>query len=158
MLRIIGGTGHRPKSLGSSYPQVIGRLNKLAYWYLMKEKPDKVVSGMALGWDMAIATICQKENIPYIAAIPFPQQADVWPAHYKEHWEFLKSRAERVIMVDDHYSPKALFKRNEVIVDESTGIAALFNGIPKGGTFHCLEYARLKGKTVTNLYNEYLRL
>jgi uncharacterized phage-like protein YoqJ len=157
-MRIIGATGQRPKTLGGYHPQVMARMNKLAYWYLTREKPDKIVSGMALGWDTAVANIAFKENIPFVAAVPFPQQADIWPQAERDLWEFLLSKAERVIRVSESYSPEALKKRNKVIVDESTEIVSLWNGNRRSGTGHCIRIAELECKPVTNLYNEYLRL
>jgi uncharacterized phage-like protein YoqJ len=157
-MRIVGATGHRPKLLGGYHPHVQARLNKLAFTFLEREKPDKVVSGMALGWDTAIANMACQLRIPYIAAIPFPQQADVWPSSAKEIWEYLRERAEREIIIADEYSPEALKKRNFVICDESTEIAALWNGDLRSGTGHCITYARHNGMKITNLYDEYLIL
>jgi uncharacterized phage-like protein YoqJ len=157
-MRIIGATGHRPKTLGGFYPQVQARLNRLARMYLERERPDKVVSGMALGWDTAFANIALQLNIPFIAAIPFPQQADIWPPAQKEMWEYLRSKAEREIVSYDRFSMHAFHKRNETIVDESTEIAALWNGNSGSGTAHCISCARRRGLAVINLYSEYAAL
>lgn len=50
---IICATGHRPNKLGGYGRDVYARLVKLAYDYLAVQKPDAVISGMALGWDQA---------------------------------------------------------------------------------------------------------
>lgn len=154
-MRIIGATGHRPKSFADPFPLVIGKMNKIAYRYLEAEKPDKIVSGMALGWDTCIANMALDLRIPFIAAVPFPEQASRWPQAQQEFYEYLLSKAEKVITVCPIYSTLAFKKRNIVIVDESTEIVALFNGSRNSGTAHCLNYAALQQKPITNLFSEY---
>jgi uncharacterized phage-like protein YoqJ len=155
---IIGATGHRPQVIGGNYPQVIARMHKIAYKYLSEKKPDKVVVGMALGWDTCVATMACQLRIPFIAAIPFVGQESRWSDSQKEIYTYLLERAERVIIAADKFSNSAYKKRNILIVDESTELMALFNGDTRSGTAHCINYANFKGIPVTNLYQEYTRI
>lgn len=52
---IVAGTGHRPNKLGGYGDDVFERLVALARTYLWHMEPWHVISGMALGWDQALA-------------------------------------------------------------------------------------------------------
>ena len=53
---ILGFTGHRPASLPGSYSDRTNRaLLNTSDFILAQYKPTKVISGMALGWDTAVA-------------------------------------------------------------------------------------------------------
>lgn len=52
---ILAVTGHRPNKLGGYSKQAYRKLVKIAEVNLKKLNPDKVISGMALGWDQALA-------------------------------------------------------------------------------------------------------
>jgi uncharacterized phage-like protein YoqJ len=156
-MTIVGGTGHRPKALFGSYQKVQEDLYKLAESYLLRKRPDKIVSGMAIGWDLAIASAAANLNIPFIAAVPFPNQPAMWPDATQEVYRILLQRAHKVIMVDDHYTAESFKKRNCVIVDESTEIVAVWNG-KRSGTQHCVSYAYEQRKPVENLWEEYTRI
>ncbi|MBD2505253.1 hypothetical protein H6G83_32415 [Anabaena azotica FACHB-119] len=54
-MNIIAATGHRPTKLGGYSPAVLSRLTDLATAYFERISPTQVISGMALGWDTAIA-------------------------------------------------------------------------------------------------------
>jgi len=75
---ILSGTGHRPDKLGGYSDSAFDNLVKIAEDYLKESKPDKVISGMALGWDQALAEACVNLNIPFIAAVPFKGQESKW--------------------------------------------------------------------------------
>ena len=70
---IVAATGHRPNKLAPLSicysTRVLQRLIDLATAYLEKSNPDAVISGMALGWDTAIAIAAIKLNIPLTAAV-----------------------------------------------------------------------------------------
>jgi uncharacterized phage-like protein YoqJ len=46
--------------------------------------------------------------------------------------------------------------RNEWMVDNSHFTLAIWNGIQKGGTWNCIQYARKQGKTVWHLHPQTL--
>ena len=77
-------TGHRPDKLGGYGWNIFSKLVGVAMEQIRHEKPDMVVSGMALGWDLAcaIATIRLRDekhmNIRLRCVIPFASQYTKW--------------------------------------------------------------------------------
>ncbi len=67
----IAVTGHRPDKLGGFSEDVHHRLVRFAKETLSKIPRDNltIVTGMALGWDIAIADACDQVGIPFLAAI-----------------------------------------------------------------------------------------
>lgn len=62
---IIAATGHRPDKLGGYDDDVMKRLKDLARGYLEKQEVlAEVISGMAQGWDTAIALVAIELEIP----------------------------------------------------------------------------------------------
>jgi uncharacterized phage-like protein YoqJ len=155
---IICGTGHRPKKLGGYGADVERRLIAYAGTALDSYKPDMVISGMALGWDQALAETALLMGIPYTAAIPFVGQGDDWPKLSKARYIELVDKADRVITVCDvGYASWKMQKRNEWMVDHSDMVLALWNG-SEGGTANCVAYAEKVGKPVVNFWDGWLEL
>lgn len=157
---IVAGTGHRPVSLGGHGIQTRLALGGLATEYLSQLQPDKVISGMALGWDQAVAGAAVALGIPFIAAVPFASQAERWPRDSQALYYRLLNLAETVeiIGVLHHGSAAEVTRlmqvRNEWMVDRTNRMVALHDG-SWGGTFNCLKYARKKGVPVDNLWNRW---
>jgi len=150
---ILSGTGHRPNKLVAhgkqAYPNpntygfgyAYSRLIDLAYAYLLKLKPAKVVSGMALGWDLALAQAALYAEIPYIAAVPFRGQESQWPESSQKYYRAVLSMAESIEYISPgEYSAWKMQSRNKWMVDHSDTVLALWNGTP-GGTANCIKYA-----------------
>lgn len=156
---IVAGTGHRPDKLGGYTNQTRLALGGLATEYLVRVWPEKVISGMALGWDQALAAAAMSMNIPVIAAIPFEGQESRWPAESQALYRKLLGWCDEVEIISPHYSPKAMQDRNEWMVDQLVGpddrLAALWNG-SWGGTHNCITYAR-KHLRPDQIYNLWLR-
>ncbi len=160
---IITATGHRPNKLGGYSPTTEQALYNLARGWLEvqlgsttdeSEKPRAVISGLALGWDTAVALAALDLNIPLIAAIPFPNQPSRWPTQSVLTWSNIKQRATKVHIISQQYSIPAMQRRNEWMVDRADTIVALWNGSP-GGTANCLRYAVARNKPFDNLWNHY---
>lgn len=152
---IICGTGHRPDKLGGYGEQAFSKLFYLASDYLEETRPDKVISGMALGWDQALADAAIDLDIPLIAAVPFLGQERMWPKASKDKYNILLERASDIIYVcDQGYAPWKMQVRNEWMVDHCDLVVALWNGT-EGGTCNCLKYADKKKKDVINLWERY---
>lgn len=145
---IVSFTGHRPNKLGGyqtpnpTYTYIIQELNNV----LLKIKPDKAISGMALGWDQWAAQVCIDLQIPFIAAIPFVGQEKIWPQSSKDIYNSLLRKAiEQVIVCEGGYAAWKMQKRNEWMVDRSELVIACFDGT-NGGTANCISYAKEKNK------------
>jgi predicted Rossmann fold nucleotide-binding protein DprA/Smf involved in DNA uptake len=61
---ILAFTGHRPSKLGGYGSDVDLKLTRLATKVLDDLKPEQVISGMALGWDQAVAFAAIRAKIP----------------------------------------------------------------------------------------------
>ena len=150
---IICCTGHRPKSLPTGYDTA--PLIALAKPWLAARKPDAVISGMALGWDTAVAIAALELGIPVHAYIPFVGQADAWPQRAQTEYQSLLLRcAEIKVICPPGYEAWKMQARNEAMVDAADLVLALWNG-EKGGTGNCCRYATEKGKPIENLWEIY---
>lgn len=156
---IVSGTGHRPDKLtkfGKPYTteQHFGIVEVVIDW-LEGHEVKKVISGMALGYDMALAHAAVELDIPFIAAVPFEGQERMWSPKSKAFFKTLLDKAAEVVYVcDPGYAPWKMQKRNEWMVDNSNVLLALYNGDKTGGTANCVRYAESKGKVIVNLWED----
>jgi uncharacterized phage-like protein YoqJ len=140
---ILGVSGHRKLS---NYKYVYDE----AYGIISELKPDKIITGMAIGYDLICADIAVSLNIPYVAALPFAEQSKVFPYKIKGTYNFFLSRAtEKIIVSDGGYEVWKYQSRNMYIVDNCDQMLFCFDGKPKSGTFNCLQYAKQKNKPMT---------
>lgn len=152
---IICGTGHRPNKLGGYSDEAHIKLIDLAKWWLHCTDTDKAISGMALGWDMAIAEACCQLELPWIAAVPFEGQEKAWPKQSQEIYHKTLAFADEVVYVcESGYAPWKMQKRNEWMVNNSDRVLALWDG-STGGTGNCIGYANKVNKPIINLWDEY---
>lgn len=147
---IIAVTGHRANKLGGyklpnpTYIKVCQEIEK----NLLKLKPDKVISGMALGADQYFAYVAHKLNIPFIAAVPFIGQESAWPNQSQITYnKLIKFASEVVIVSPGEYSAHKMQIRNEWMVDHCDILLAIWDG-SAGGTANCINYAKLKNKSI----------
>ncbi len=159
---ILAGTGHRPDKLGGYSLQVYDRLRALAVAALKKLQPDQVISGMALGWDLALAEAAVQLEIPLTCALPCVGQYRPWKARSLSIcrlWLDLQLEAHRVVLCSDKefmQDPGCMQRRNVWMTDHADQMLALHNG-SAGGTANCLRYARLQNKPVTNLWASWIK-
>lgn len=149
---ILGVTGHRPDKLGGYGPPVRNLLVECCIFALDSYKPDRVITGMALGFDMAVANACTILKIPYVAAVPFEGQESRWPMQSQSEWRSLIAQAQQVVYVcEPGYDNKKMQIRNEWIVDNCTHLMSLHDGSP-GGTNNCVKYAKKVGRPTVNIW------
>jgi uncharacterized phage-like protein YoqJ len=147
---IISFTGHRPNKLGG-----YNTPNPTSVWIKQKIKeelldlnPDTVITGMALGVDQWAAEVCLELDIPFIAAVPFKGQENVWPDKSKQYYYYLLSKAQMIeVVCEGIYDPQKLQIRNEWLVNNSDIIIAIWDK-SKGGTGNCVNYAMLRAKPI----------
>lgn len=147
---IVAFTGHRPDKLGGyklpnpTYIKVCKEIDKT----LKELKPEKIITGMALGVDQWAANIAHKLNIPYLAAIPFENQECKWPEDSQRIFRILRKLAsEEVIVSEGAYAAHKMQVRNEWMVDHCDVLIAIWDG-SKGGTGNCVEYAKSVNKKI----------
>lgn len=149
---VICGTGHRPNKLGGYGNDVLNRLINLATSALDRWKPTQVISGMALGWDQALAIASIRLEIPVTAAVPFKGQESRWSEKSQKLYRRILERADEVVVVcEGGYSPDKMQRRNEWMVDRADQILTMFDG-SNGGTKNCIDYAVKTGKQVNNIF------
>jgi uncharacterized phage-like protein YoqJ len=169
-MRIVTVTGHRPKYLKDGYSQAtFNTLVDIAETWLSTEKPDSLISGAALGWDLACVQACLNLDILFVAAVPFRNQDAKWLPKQQLAYREQLTKAKEVVYVDELtdpqylvknskpglYNPYKLLLRNNWMIDQCTEVLALWNNKCEGGTYQAVKYAESKGLTVTNLWGEY---
>ena len=155
---IVAGTGHRPNKLGGYTRGARTRLFTTAIKSLEHLQPTKLISGMALGWDQALARACVELNIPFIAAVPFAGQETVWPAaSQREYRELCDAASDFIIVSPGGYSAAKMQIRNEWMVDHCDRVLALWDGSP-GGTRNCVDYAKTVNKPISNAWKCFQRM
>jgi uncharacterized phage-like protein YoqJ len=153
---VIAGTGHRPPKLGGYGRDVQLRLRQLAVDALHRLQPETVISGMALGWDQALANAALDLGIPLVAYIPFEGQELAWPNQSQKVYRALLDEAYHVEVVSSGgYSARKMQQRNIAMVNTCDLLLALWNGSP-GGTKNCIFYARRIGKKIENLWYDWV--
>lgn len=151
---IVAFSGHRPDKLpdkktgytlpNPTYIHVCQEIEK----HLLELKPEKAISGMALGVDQYAASVCVKLNIPFIAAVPFAGQEKAWPEKSQRAFNLLLKKAcEVVIVCEGEYAAYKMQVRNQWMVDHCDVLIAVWDGT-SGGTANCINYAKSKNKQI----------
>lgn len=152
---IVAVTGHRPDKLGGYSDIATSRLKQFALETLAKYQPSEVITGMALGWDQAIAGAAYALGIPFLAFVPFIGQEGKWPKESQLEYRRLLELAELVYVVSSGgYSSDKMHTRNRAMVDHCDSLIALWNG-SVGGTSNCHGYAVVHGRNVINVWPEW---
>jgi uncharacterized phage-like protein YoqJ len=150
---VIAGTGHRPDKLGGYSEDVFQRLVDLALAELDARRPTRAISGMALGWDQALAEACARYGVPFVVAVPCDGQERMWPqASQLKYRRLLGDAAEVVVVCPGPYAGWKMQRRNEWMVDHASEVWALWDGSP-GGTKNCVDYAARSEVLVINLWD-----
>lgn len=128
MPAIVGVTGHRPPKLGGYSVEAMQRLTLFAAQWLRDSRPGIVITGMAQGWDTAVAQACADVGVPFIAAVPFSSQDARWPPEARLRYGNLLGLASKVHIVSPGpYEPAKMQIRNEWMADHATEMAALWD-------------------------------
>lgn len=152
---IICGTGHRPDKLGGYNDFSHNKLIKIAEKYITNLNPEKVISGMAIGWDTALAEATINLGKYLICAIPFKGQESMWNKESQIKYNKILDNAYEIWYTSDAgYELYKMQVRNEWMVDNSDLVLAMWNGT-KGGTYNCIQYAKKMNKPIVNAYEDF---
>lgn len=155
---IVAGTGHRPDKLGGYSNIIATRLEALARSHFEAHRPSRVISGLALGWDQAVARAAIDLGIPLTAAMPFEGFDRRWPDSSRCRLDKILEAAAEIVVCHPFPAPTlALQIRNEWMVDRADEMLALWDG-SWGGTFNCIQYAEKRGRPVENLWSRWVDL
>jgi uncharacterized phage-like protein YoqJ len=144
---ILAGTGHRPEKLGG-YRQLAfieQRLLDLCRAALERYQPHQVISGMALGFDIALAEAALELRLPLIAAVAFEGVERVWSPAAQARFRRVLAEATEVVIVSERPADRrsvreAMNARNRYMVDRCDALMSLWSGAG-GGTADCVRYA-----------------
>ena len=152
-------TGHRPDKLPwgeeESDPRCV-RLKRAVAQAVEGAYVSGVrhfITGMARGIDLYCAEAVlalreAEEDITLECARPCETQANSWPEGERERYRSILERCDYETLVQHHYDRFCMMRRNRYMVDRSGLLIAVYNGVPKGGTFQTLAYAMKKGLAV----------
>lgn len=133
---------------------------------LKRLKPDVVRSGMALGWDQAVAFACIALHIPYEAYIPYPGQERQWPRDAQQEYDHLLQCAAVVSYTFEEppmtkqQAIAALMTRNGRLLEapKPDHLLALWNKRPSSGTWNTVSRASALGIPITNCWLKFKRI
>ena len=114
---------------------------------------DTFLSGMALWFDMICTEIVlsfkQKyKDVKMVGVLPCKNQDAKWPESQKARYKKLLNQLDYIKCDNDYYvGPQCMIDRNHFMIDNSSLLIALFNGLP-GGTKSTIDYAKSKGKRI----------
>lgn len=159
---ILGATGHRLHKLPGyrgerTDKRIREALLSVALEALDEWQPDEVISGMATGWDLAVAMAAMVSNIPFRAYVPFEGQCRLWGRADQEAYRGLLDEAKEVRVISPIERNSAYVERDELMVDHSDHMAALYCGDPRSGTGVTLRYADGWLVPWTNYAESYMR-
>lgn len=161
---VVAGTGHRPPRLGLPYGPAGNRPLTAFVGVELARLPgvSGVVSGMAAGYDQALAHAAVLLGLPLVCALPFGGQDNAWPADARRRYHALLARAREVVVVSpggwasraDNWKFAA---RDRWMVDRAGLVLALLDDQGgRSGTGVTVAYARERGVPVLNLWPAWL--
>lgn len=113
--------------------------------------------GMAVGFDLlaAEAVLKARKEHPYImltAIVPFRLQYERWSEREKLRYHSIISKADKVVVLSEHYYNGCLLRRNDYMLSRCNGVIAYYDGTPKGGTYYTVRKAMQMKLSVLNLF------
>ena len=149
-------TGHRPDKLPWGEDEADPRCARLKR-SLAQAVEDAYaagfrhfISGMARGCDLycAEAVLALRErhgDVTQECARPCETQANSWPEGERDRYQQILDQCDFETLVQRRYDRFCMMRRNQYMVDRSSRLIAVYNGVPKGGTCQTLRYAMKRG-------------
>ena len=111
-------------------------------------------TGGALGFDtIAAQTVLElKEkytHIKLILVLPCPNQTRGWNDTDKQIYDYIKSRADKVVYTSQEYWRGCMHKRNRHLVDNSS-VCICYLTEDTGGAAYTVKYAKMKQLKISN--------
>lgn len=108
------------------------------------------ICGMARGADFYFAEAVlalrrQHSDAALEAARPCETQSNSWPEGDRRRYQTILDQCDLETLVQHHYDRGCMMRRNRYMVDRSSRIIAVYDGVPKGGTAQTLAYAMRRG-------------
>lgn len=137
---VVCAAGHRPQHLAPNAREwACHKLHAAARWLRDEHGTQAGISGMALGADLWWARAVLAAGLELWAYVPFPAQADRWPADQRAEWQWLLDQATRVRMCSETdpagrtEAARMLHARNDAMLAASTAVVAVWDPAKTGG-------------------------
>lgn len=150
---IVGVTGHRDVE---QQPGELLAFARFSVALMVERGATEIITGMARGWDLAVARAAYDLGVPYCAAIPFASQPDRWSEPDQIEWAWAVNRARRMVVAGTLPLNEFYERRNCWIVNNCHELWSLWSG-RSGGTAHCVLYAQQTERTIRPLWEPWLR-
>ncbi len=113
------------------------------------------ICGMAQGCDLyfceQVTALRQKHGgVTLEAAIPCMTQSDSWPKEDRLRYQSLLAQCDMETLVQEKYSSGCMQRRNRYMVDHSSLLIAVHDGLP-GGTRSTILYALQQGVQIVDI-------
>lgn len=123
--------------------------------HLIDEGYTHFICGMADGCDLYCAEAvlelrAQNPALTLEAAIPCPTQPDGWSRAQRERYRRILAQCDYETLVQEVYTRDCMRRRNRYMVDHSSLLIALHDGLP-GGTRYTIEYALRRGVDIIDV-------
>ena len=151
-------TGHREIPT-SDMDGIREHLKSEIEWLYTENRVTVFYAGGATGFDtLASKAVIERRvvhpDIRLVIVMPHKEQAKRWIVEEKTQHELMKSSADEVICLAEHYYRGCMQRRNRYMVDRSS-ICICYLTQDTGGTAYTVKYARKQGLSVINLAEEY---
>lgn len=158
-MKVCAFTGHRPKSFPWKYNETAPDcvLLKEVLAKQIKLLADRGVtdwlSGMAQGVDLWCAQIVLslKEKSPALrlhCILPCEGQEFKWPVAERERYHSILRQADEIFYVGREYNGACMRNRNYYLVNHSSILLAVYNGVYRSGTGMTVRYAKKLGREI----------
>ena len=152
-------TGQRPKSFPWKYNEtardciLLKEVLTAQIISLAKQGVADFLSGMALGVDLWSAQIVLdiKKEYPSInlhCILPCEGQEIQWADSEQEQYNAILRQACEIVYVSQKYTADCMLRRNRYLVDHSSVLLAVYNGVKRSGTGATVNYARRLGREI----------
>lgn len=155
-------TGHRSQKLSWGFDESDERCLKMKenlrieIEKAIKRGYETFYSGMAIGFDLICVEILLElkkkySDIKIVGVLPCKTQDRIWHVKDRQRYIELLKQLDGIRCIYDNYiGAECMLERNRFMVDNSSLMIALFNGL-LGGTKSTLDYAFSKGLEVIKI-------
>jgi len=110
-------------------------------------------TGMAMGVDIWAADTVRNlksiyPEIRLVCFLPCETQADGWTEGWRGKYFDTLAAADDVACLQAHYTAGCMQRRNRKMIESSSRLIAVYDGISLGGTAEAVHYARERGLDV----------
>ena len=139
-------TGHRKTGISENLICSIVQELTLA---AIADGANHFYMGCSWGVDLIAGQVWTDMFLDWTAVKPCADHGvGVWLEAMMEYRDRVLKQAQEIETLRERYKPGCLNARNEWMVNRSEIVIAIFDGRQRGGTKHCLSYARRQGKRI----------